>query len=70
MNIYIIKYLTLFLVLIFNFQSLARADDIRDFQIEGLSIGDSALKYFNVKDLEKAKKKDIHILILKINLLR
>ncbi len=56
MNIYIIKFLILFLVLIFNFQSLARADDIRDFQIEGLSIGDSALKYFNVKDLEKAKK--------------
>jgi len=28
------------IVLIFGFQSLVRADDIRDFQIEGISIGD------------------------------
>ena len=37
-------------------QSLTRADDIRDFQIEGMSIGDSALDYFNKKELEKRKK--------------
>ena len=36
-----------FLILILNFQSWAKADDIRDFEIEGISIGDSALNYFN-----------------------
>ena len=28
------------LIFIFNFQSLVKADDIRDFEIEGVSIGD------------------------------
>ena len=33
------------LILIFSLQSWARADDIRDFQIEGMSVGDSLLDY-------------------------
>ena len=32
------------------------ADDIRDFQIEGMSIGDSALDYFSEKDIKKNSK--------------
>jgi len=40
----------------FNFQSLTRADDIRDFQIEGMSIGDSALNYFTESEIKKNKK--------------
>ena len=35
------------LVLIFSFQSWTKADDIRDFQIEGMSIGDSTLDYMS-----------------------
>ena len=35
------------LVLIFSLQSWTKADDIRDIQIEGISIGDSALDYFS-----------------------
>tara|TARA_Y100000741_G_C17815302_1_gene379878 strand:- start:55 stop:405 length:351 start_codon:yes stop_codon:yes gene_type:complete len=35
------------LVLIFNLQSLTKADDISDFQIEGMSIGDSLLDHFS-----------------------
>ena len=35
------------LVLIFSLQSWTKADDIRDIQIEGMSIGDSALDYFS-----------------------
>ena len=31
----------------FSFQSWTKADDIRDFEIEGMSIGDSLLDYFN-----------------------
>ena len=37
----------LILILIFSLQSWTKADDIRDFQIEGMSIGDSALDYFS-----------------------
>ena len=39
------------IVLIFSLQSLARANDIRDFQIEGISIGDSLLKYYNLDQI-------------------
>ena len=35
------------LVLIFSLQSWTRADDISDFEIEGMSIGDSALDHFD-----------------------
>ena len=48
----------LFLVL-FSFQTPSWADDIRDFQIEGMSIGDSLLDYFTeekIKDKLKDKK--------------
>ncbi len=43
----------IFLVLIFSLQSWAKADDIRDFEIEGISIGDSALDYFKESHLKK-----------------
>jgi hypothetical protein len=39
----------------FNFQSLTRADDIRDFQIEGISIGDSLLDYLKIGEIKKIK---------------
>jgi len=41
------KTLVFLLLLIFSFQSLSKAEDIRDFQIEGMSIGDSLLDHFN-----------------------
>jgi hypothetical protein len=47
------------LILVFSLQSLSKADDIRDFQIEGISIGDSALDYFTNKDIKKAIKERI-----------
>ena len=40
------------LVLIFSFQSWTKADDIRDFEIEGMSIGDSLLDYFSEKEIK------------------
>jgi hypothetical protein len=44
----------LLLIIIFiSFQSLSKADDIRDFQIEGMSIGDSLLEYFSKKKISK-----------------
>jgi len=44
------------LVLIFSLQSWTKADDIRDFEIEGISIGDSALDFFSEKDIKKNSK--------------
>jgi hypothetical protein len=32
----------------------ANADNIKDFQIEGMSIGDSLLKYYSEKDIKKS----------------
>ena len=41
------------LILIFSLQSLTKADDIRDFEIEGMSIGDSLLDYYSINKIEK-----------------
>ena len=43
------KLFLLFIILIFNLQSLTKADDIKDFQIEGMSVGDSLLDYYSEK---------------------
>jgi hypothetical protein len=48
---FIMKRLLLILILTFSFQSLIKADDISDFQIEGMSIGDSLLNFFSKKKI-------------------
>ena len=50
----LLAYLFLVLVLAFSFQSLSKADDIKDFEIEGISIGDSLLDYFTKKEIRKS----------------
>ena len=47
--------LLLIFILTFSFQSFTKADDIRDFQIEGMSIGDSLLDFFTKKKIEDGK---------------
>ena len=44
------------LILTFSLQSLTKADDIRDFQIEGISIWDSALKHFSKEKITNSKQ--------------
>ena len=56
------KRIILILIITFSFQSLTKADDIRDFQIEGMSIGDNLLDHANtigitVKDIKSYKLK-------------
>ena len=51
------KILTI-LILIFTLQTPSQADDIRDFQIEGMSLGDSALDYFSEDEIENFIKKE------------
>ena len=41
------------LTFIFSLQSLSKAEDIRDFQIEGITVGDSLLEYFSLDEIEK-----------------
>ena len=45
--------LLLILILTFSFQNLSKADDIRDFEIEGISIGDSLLDYYSEGEIKK-----------------
>jgi len=45
----------LILILTLSFQSLTKADDISDFEIEGMSIGDSALDFFSKEEIKKNK---------------
>lgn len=44
------------LILIFSFQSWTKADDISDFEIEGMSVGDSLLDYFNEDEIKQYKQ--------------
>ena len=41
------------LVLIFSLQSWTKADDIRDFQIEGISVGDSLLDFMSENEIKQ-----------------
>ncbi|WP_415324043.1 hypothetical protein [Candidatus Pelagibacter sp. Uisw_127] len=50
------KRILLIFILILNFQSWTKADDIRDFEIEGMSVGDSALDYFDKERIDERKK--------------
>ena len=43
------------LVLIFSLQSWTKADNIREFEIEGISIDDSLLDYFSTKEIKEMK---------------
>ena len=60
------------LILIFSLQSWTKADDIRDFEIEGMSIGDSALDYYNEKDILNGKvnwykKDDFYPMVIELD---
>ena len=51
------KRLLLILILTFNFQSLTNANDISDFEIEGMSIGDSLLDFYTEDEIKSFNKK-------------
>ena len=43
--------LLLIIIFLLSFQTFSTADDIRDFEIEGISVGDSLLKYYNLDQI-------------------
>ena len=47
------KRLLLILILTFSFQSWTKADDVRDLEIEGMSLGDSLLEFFDERTIKK-----------------
>ena len=47
------KRLLLVFILMLSFQSLTKADDIRDFQIEGISVGDNLLDQTAILNVTK-----------------
>ena len=49
------KFFIIF-ILTLSFQSLCKADDIRDFEIVGISVGDSLNDHFNNNEIQKALK--------------
>jgi len=49
------KRLLVIIILTFSFQSWTKADDIRDLQIEGMSIGDSLLDYMTINKIKIAE---------------
>ena len=58
------KLSTYLFLILFSFQAPSWADDIRDFQIEGISIGDSLLDYFSEHEIkENTNNKKIGFLI-------
>ena len=48
------KRLLLALILTLSFQSWTKADDIKDFEIEGISIGDSLLDFYQENEINKS----------------
>ena len=46
------KKILAILILILTLQTPSQADDIQDFQIEGMSVGDSLLDYFSKKEIK------------------
>ena len=52
-KVFFVKIFIVVIILIFSFQSWTHAEDISEFEIDGISVGASALKYFNKKEILK-----------------
>ena len=50
------KKLLLIFIMTFIFHNLIKADDIKDFEIEGISLGDSALDHFDINEIIQRKE--------------
>ena len=50
------KLSTYLFLILFSFQTPSLPDDIRDFQIEGMSVGDSLLDYMSKDEIKKAEQ--------------
>ncbi len=49
------RLIIIMVISIFHFQSLSKADDIKEFQMEGMSIGDSLYKHFSAEKISNSR---------------
>ena len=49
------RIILLLIILLLNIQSWTKADDIRQIEIEGMSIGDSLLDFFSEQEIKNNK---------------
>ena len=52
-KVFVMRVFLSVLILIFSLQSLSKADDVINFEIEGMSVGDSLLDYFSKNNIEE-----------------
>ena len=52
-KVLLMKIFLTVLILIFSFQTWTKADDIKEFEIEGMSLYESALNHFSVNELQE-----------------
>lgn len=57
-RVLVVKTFLIVVVLIFSLQAYAKADNISEFEIEGLSVGDSLLNFASEQEIKKAKAKE------------
>ena len=57
-KVLVMKTFLIVVVLIFSLQAYAKADNISEFEIEGLSVGDSLLNFASEQEIKKAKAKE------------
>ena len=57
-----------FLIISLNFHSQIKADDVKDFEIEGMSIGDSLLNNFNQSQIIAEKQLNKKIKFFRMNI--
>ena len=52
-KVYLMRFFFLILIIIFSSHSSTKADDISEFEIEGITLYDSALKHYGINELKR-----------------
>ena len=60
-NIFFISKFLIVIILIFSYQSPVKSEYIKDFEIEGMTVGESLLNYLSKTDIKKKIKSKILI---------
>ena len=55
------KKLLFTLIIIFSLQSFTKADEIKSFEVEGITIGDTLLKFYSEEQIANQSLSLIHI---------
>ncbi len=61
------KLSTYFFLIFFSFSASSFADDIKDFEIEGMTIGGSLLDYMSEEEIKENEFKKILVFLNRLN---